>query len=106
MNWRRRLLRLWVIASACWIILVGGVTYQEVWISRQVAMEQTACADARGANPALGNPFDCFDSQVKLIPLGPTLARYAVLAIVPVVGTFALGVAGAWVISGFRQMRS
>ena len=88
-------------------MLVGAVAYQKVGLSRQAATEQAACADARRVNPTLGNPFDCFDSRLDpfadLIPQGPMLARYAVLAIVPVIGTFVLGIAGAWVISGFAR---
>src|SRR6267154_596144 len=64
MNWRRGFLRLWIVASACWLMLVGAVAYQKVGLSRQAATEQAACADARRVNPTLGNPFDCFDSRL------------------------------------------
>jgi len=38
-----------------------------------------------------------------LIPVMPMLTRYAVFALAPVVVTLVLGIAGAWIVSGFRQ---
>ena len=41
-----------------------------------------------------------------LIPVMPMLTRYAVFALAPVVVTLVLGIAGAWIVSGFRQGKS
>ena len=37
------------------------------------------------------------------IPVMPMLTPYAVFALAPVVVTLVLGIAGAWIVSGFRQ---
>jgi hypothetical protein len=69
------------------------------------AASQKACADERLANPTLGNPYDCF-TNIKfddLIPLGPSILRYSMLAICPTVGVFVFGLAIGWVIAGFRK---
>jgi len=40
------------------------------------------------------------------IPVMPMLTPYAVFALAPVVVTLVLGIAGAWIVSGFRQGKS
>jgi hypothetical protein len=54
MNWRRGLLRLWIATSVCWIALVAWHGYNAVIVPRQIAAQQTVCANARTANPKLG----------------------------------------------------
>jgi hypothetical protein len=116
MNWRRGLLRLWLVTSLGWIVLVGHLAHTGWWLPRQTAFDQTACADARHANPSLGNPFDCFDPPSPSAPSGTlqfvridspppmsALVKYAALALLPILAALALGAIIAWIIAGFRR---
>jgi|ERR1051325_12093324 hypothetical protein len=105
MNWRRGLLRLWILASVCWLITIGWFAYQDWWLPRQAAFDQQACIDLRTATRA-GNPFDCFDKGVKfddLIPIWRIVSYYLLLALGPAIAVFVFGVAVIWVLTGFTR---
>jgi hypothetical protein len=70
-NVKRGLLRLWIVISICWVAAVVIKFYEREIIPRQVAAQQAACAEARRANPKLGNPFDCFDGSNTFADLVP-----------------------------------
>jgi hypothetical protein len=60
MNWRRGFVRVWLVGSVAWIGFAAWTFYEMVWVPRQAAAAANKCANARTANPSLGNPFDCF----------------------------------------------
>jgi len=70
------------------------------------------CADARDANPQLGNPFDCFDrlsgtlTASNLLPFGSSVAVCCALAVAFPLGTLVVFFVSAWVIRGFRKPTS
>lgn len=106
MNWRRGLLRLWTAVSVCWIVLVAWQGYDAVIVPRQIAAQETACANARTANPKFGNPFDCFDrtnSFRDLEPNGPKILTYVGVAAAFPFGTLALWFTVTWIVAGFRK---
>jgi|SRR5580700_4849520 hypothetical protein len=99
MNWRRGLLRLWLVASLLWIGFLGWIGYE-----RHVLL---SCFNHRKANPSLGNPFDCFPATGfpeydYLVPAGAKFYDYFIAAFVPIMGTLIIGMIVAWVASGFR----
>jgi len=67
MNWKSALFRVWLVASACWIVFVAWDTYGGVVVphlQRSSCMErQGECFSYRKANPEQGNPFDCYDAD-------------------------------------------
>ena len=102
MNWRRGLFRLWIAASILWVGAVGWSVYDRV----ERARAESSCATQRIANPALGNTSDCFSGDLTfdhLIPLSGLLSEYALIALGPVVGALVLGMAGIWVVTGFKK---
>jgi hypothetical protein len=103
MNWRRGLLRLWLVASLCWAAFIGWSAYQE----SMALSAQHACWESKKDNPGAGNPFDCFDARIglfeDLVPVETRIARYAVLLIIPILIPLVLGFAVAWVLAGFAR---
>jgi hypothetical protein len=107
MNWRRGLLRLWLVLSLFWIVFIGIFAWQhEAWMSART----TACSEAKRAQGV--NPFDCYehDEKVRLsnIPVG--LADIAAVAkenvalvLIPPLVVLVFGLLGAWVVSGFAR---
>ena len=99
MNWRRGLLRLWLVASLLWISFVGWAGYQR--------LVQLSCFDKRKANPSLGNPLRCLPEAGypnDYLP-GHTAADLIVWALAPVV-VFILGLIVAWIVAGFKSASS
>jgi hypothetical protein len=84
MGWRLGLFRLWIVLSVCWIAFVGFLAYRNWWIPRRVAIQ---CADTRKANPALGNPADCFDPALEI----GAIVDYGAKAVVPIFGVLMIG---------------
>lgn len=79
MNWRRGLLRLWVVTALCWLVVVACLaSYESLLVPWLTAREQRACFDEHTSHPALGNPFDCFDKKAAIQP--PPTATYAFVA--------------------------
>ena len=105
MNWRRGLFRLWLIVSVCWVILVIATAYTKWWPDWRQHADVMACAEQRKADRSLGNVFDCFDGEPRQLPNSPreALVRYGLLALVPVSTAFVMGLAGLWVVAGFRR---
>jgi len=111
MNWRRGLFRFWLVVSLIWIGLVGWYTYETDIAQRQWAAKAAECAQHRSKNSGLGNPFDCYDGNVRgmfadLIPLEQILMRGAVVAVGPPLAVLFAGLIGGWVLAGFRRSTS
>ena len=122
MNWRRGLLRLWLIASVFWIIGVSWFGYANVIMPRNKAASENACFEARRLDAALGNPFDCFAGNTTPAPLAGFIAdtprrviafddliplsaywHYIPIAFLPVFVVLILGMATGWIFAGFRR---
>jgi hypothetical protein len=106
MNWRRGLLRVYLVVSLGWIGFVTWTFYETVWAPRRAAAVASDCANARTANPSLGNPFDCFplgNAFADLIPIGDALMRFAAVAFGPVIGLLVISLLLQWIASGFRK---
>jgi hypothetical protein len=94
MNWRSRLLRLWLVLSLCWIAVVGVYAWnQEPGLSSSQSAYETASSTrkAKNENGIVGNP------NVELVK------RYTVYVLVPPLATLVLVFLGAWVVSSFRR---
>jgi len=93
MNWRRRLLRLWLVLSLCWIAGVGVYAWKhEPGISpSQVGYEIASSPEKQNEKEIVGN-------------LNAELAkRYGAYVLLPPLTTLALGLLGAWVVSSFER---
>jgi hypothetical protein len=105
MNWRRGLLRLWLVLSLCWIVALGVFAWEQApW----KAFRMAACEEAGG------NPIDCYDAErarpeapVGLSDIAAVGKRWgkelAVFALLPPLITLVLGLLGVWVVSGFAH---
>jgi hypothetical protein len=93
MNWRRRLLRLWLVVSLCWIAGVGLYAWkQEPGLSSsQFAYETASSPEKQNEREIMGG-------------LNAELAkRYAAYVLLPPLITLALELLGAGVVSGFER---
>jgi hypothetical protein len=105
MNFHRGLFRLWIVVSIFWVAIISGIAYFTFLAPRETAASQQACADARIADPKLGNPYACFDGPVSfddLIPIGPAVTKYVSMAVLPPVALLGFGLIVMWVGRGFR----
>jgi hypothetical protein len=107
MNWKRGLFRLWLLLSICWVGLRGWDFYEGVLVPRWSAASAQECFEARKDNPALGNPFGCFDGVenhfTDLIPLGRAISQSMAMIAFPPVAVFLFGYVLFWVSHGFRS---
>jgi hypothetical protein len=113
MNWRRNLLRIWLALSLGWIvgIAVGawkqGPRHDEAWHK-----DMDACLEARKAEGLVGaEPWlDCYVANTPRVPARMTLTdipaalrEYGMVALVPPLAPFVLGLLSVWVVSGFAR---
>ncbi|HEX9472522.1 MAG TPA: hypothetical protein VF957_23600 [Bradyrhizobium sp.] len=108
MNWRRGLLRLWLLASILWVAFAGVVfdlttAGPALWHSVGSEQRDAACfADPEAYKKK--NPFDCFDDEPSM---SQEEARNLVVAFVAAgigvpVGAVLAFFALVWVGRGFR----
>jgi hypothetical protein len=93
MNWRRRLFRLWLVASLCWIAGVGVYAWkQEPGLSSsQFGYEIASSQEKQNEREIIGS-------------LNAELAKRCVAyVLLPPLITLALGLFGAWVASSFER---
>src|SRR5690349_7620937 len=103
MPWRRFLFCLWLVASLAWVGLIAVLGHSAIVPPRKAAQGHAQCVESRRTNPELGNLFDCFDGPVRLddlLPLGPQIASYVVIAVVPPLGALLLFMVGVGVFKG------
>ena len=110
MNWRRGIFRAWIVASVLWICAVTWIAYARFYNARSSEISEKNCADTRRANPALGNPYDCFVTRPNmfddLIPFDGWVWMYAPMAFGPPIGAAALCILCGWIASGFARTKS
>jgi hypothetical protein len=109
MNWRRGLIRLWIVSSLCWIGFVGWTAYAQE--SERAAQEfaDNVCMEWKRREGA--NPFDCFDTPsgpFHTLPVRPVFGKawvkhYASIAFLPPLGVLIAGVLVLWIAAGFRK---
>ena len=109
MNWRRGLLRLWLILSTVWVVLICAAAYAVIISPYLTASAENVCFEAAKNRNDGTNPFDCFHSTGMkfddLIPLWSQLLPYLVAALAPALILLLLGLAGFWITSGFQARR-
>ena len=93
MNWRRGLLRLWLVLSLCWI--AGFGVY--VWM-HEAGLSSSHFTYETASSPEKQNEKEIVGS------LNAELAkRYVAYVLLPPLMTLALGLLGAWVVSSFER---
>ena len=93
MDWRRRLLRLWLVLSLCWIAGVGVYAWKHepVISSSQFGYEIASSPEKQNEKEIVGG-------------LNAELAkRYVAYVLLPPMITLALGLFGAWVVLSFER---
>jgi hypothetical protein len=93
MNWRRRLLRLWLVLSLCWIAGIGVYAWKQGpgLSSSQFGYEIASSPEKQNGKEIGGS-------------LNAELAkRYAAYVLLPPLTTLALVLLGAWVVSNFER---
>jgi len=106
MNWRRGLFRLWLVVSLLWVGSVTWVIYDHERDRAYRDALDKACMEDKKLQGA--SPFDCFDSPAAMFANLPRttswlLKHYATWALLPPLVTLALGIAGRWILVGFRR---
>ena len=105
MNWRKGLVRFWLVFSLLWAALAVWYAYADWWVPRQAAFRATAAREACVA-AAKENPALCYSgarSFADLIPVWPTIRGYVVLAVLPPAVLLMFGMLGFWIAAGFRS---
>src|SRR5262245_18533676 len=93
MNWRRRLLRLWLVLSLCWMAGVGVYGWkQDPGLSSSQFAYETASSPEKQNTKQVGGSLN-----VELVK------RYVAYGLVPPLIALALGLFGAWVVSSFER---
>src|SRR5438034_4218291 len=99
MNWRRGLLRLWLVLSLCWIAGVGLYAWkQETWIlssSQEFVFEGTPDSARDQQNESVEKIINSLSAE--------TAKRYAAYLLVPPLATLVLGLLSAWIASSFER---
>jgi hypothetical protein len=109
MNWKQGFLRIWIVASVCWVSFVGWLFYNATVVSQRLAAVQAACVEDRRADPSLGNVFDCFEMGMRIDDLttfGSILAKHLALAVGPMVGAVVIWFVVSWILAGFHSQRA
>jgi hypothetical protein len=88
MSWQRGLFRLWLVGSILWICVVVWIAYDRI----STVVRLRAAPDYT----PFGTPR----------PISAFVWDYSLYALVPVLGSLALGLAVAWITTGFRADKS
>jgi hypothetical protein len=112
MNWRRGLFRLWIVASLCWVGLVGWYVYAEENARLARVQKFEIC---RELEKVMGEQRDCTRHLANLFedivpdPSPSWTSRYWLIrpyaswALFPPLGVLIAGILGAWIFAGFRR---
>jgi len=113
MNWKRGLLRLWVLASAVWIIGAGSLIRADTIVMDFAAktydrLSITATPDGPWLNHRPDYANFTPPQRVALATARHRLAQHrlanmSAFLLLPSIGTLAVGAAGIWVGRGFRK---
>ena len=109
MNWRRGLLRLWVVVSLCWLGVVGVAAYfaesnldvTERCIERQKAKR----ADIAKCTDSGESRVNFFLLDVGPPTLGELARKWGWAALLPPIGLLLAGLAVTWIVTGFARDR-
>jgi hypothetical protein len=99
MSWRRRLLRVWLVLSLCWIAGVGLYAWkQEPWTLssfREFVLEDDPDTARDQQDESVGKIINSLNAE--------TAKQYALYLLVPPLATLAFGLLTAWVVSSFER---
>ncbi len=101
MNWKRGILRLWVIISLLWLLAATGASFL-VSSKLEERTSQPTAAEIAECEEIVPKTFVCFGEvevvRVWQLPPWPQLAGVASVPILLLI----LGAAGYWVAKGFK----
>ena len=106
LNWRRGLLRLWIVASICWVSSIAWIAWDDDrTLTIKEGLTKSCIEDTKAQG---GNPFDCFDSPEAILedrPRTQRLIRWSTIALLPPTGALLVMLAALWVAAGFARDR-
>lgn len=119
MNWRRGLIRLWALLSLVWIVSVTayGISdwnYVRGWYEVVPAPKSGTIVPPSDLpdKPKINDPFAKPDAtgpwtkyQSKPAPMRHSFPTYLAFALIPPLGSFAVGWGIVWVLAGFRPIK-
>jgi hypothetical protein len=105
MNWRRGLLRLWLVLSLCWIVAVGLYAWPYAWPPYCRLLGQATTPNEQRNPPGTFTPIDPNEpAPPETWPcIAATINEFAPYALLPPLVTLVLGLLGVWVASGFAR---
>ena len=113
MNWRRGLLRLWLVLSLGWIGSIGVVAWETglPLPSQDESLDNAAldaCLEAKQIEgvqrePALLQCVRAITPPSPRMTFPAAVREYGALALLPPLVGLVLGFLGAWVVSGFAR---
>ena len=109
MNWRRGLVRVWVVLSAVWVLASGGYELNR-WVaySNEVRRMSPECVVATPPSPWCSDwtqfaPYNPYDKFIDGFPRRPDIFIGVGLIVLPPFVLLVCGVVLGWVGSGFRR---
>ena len=109
MNWRRGLVRVWVVFSAVWVLASGGYELSR-WVvySNEARRTYPECVVATPPSPWCSDwtqfpPYDPFSQFIDGLPRRPDIFIGVGLIVLPPIMLLVCGAALGWVGSGFRR---
>jgi len=97
MNWRRGLLRLWVIGSLFWAGLTGWLIYDRIASGQERAASHAACMRNPPRESCGPLTFDDIFTTTGLV------YEFAIRTLPPVFLSLVLGLAILWIVAGFTR---
>ena len=97
MNWKRGLIRLWLVVAVLWFVAAAGV-YAALFSKQETVAPESQDAPASGYR---SKPYKPYTDE-------PDVAEWWFLAVVAVVplALFGIGATGYWVVRGFKPPNS
>jgi hypothetical protein len=102
-EWKRGLIRLWLVASICWIGFAGYSRYDGVMEAWQ---PDTTCSKLEEENQQAGRQIYDLEKCRQFVTDDKAATIYSALKFVfaPPVLALAIGIATWWALKGFRRM--
>lgn len=105
MNWKRGLLRLWLIVSLLWFLAAGGIAVVVSSKQQQRGIRPTAAEieDCKKKGPVPEFLSGCGDSRIEYVTVWelPPWQFLAGIVVAPIV-LLGFGAAGYWAAQGFK----
>jgi hypothetical protein len=106
LNWTRGLFRLWVLLSVLWIAGVAALASRDPWLVTSYTRAPTA-EEIKDCNDKTPGPWckDSFVAEPTALERAYEIRWYGVGAFGAPIAVLLFGLAGRWVLAGFKRQR-